>query len=212
MISLAPDLVLAADDAGPAATMELLAEAGVPIVVAPATETIDDVPSKIRFVGEAIGDAPAGDALAAEIAAEVAKIRAAVRNIESAPRVLFILSVRGGAPLVGGAGTSAHMMIVEAGATNVAADLDGWKQMNSEAIITAAPDVVVMTTAHSERLGGLEEVLARPDIALTPAGAAKRGVSLDAMLLLGMGPRVAIGIEALARAVHPAATLKDAGL
>jgi len=212
VISLAPDLVLAADDAGPAATMELLAEAGVRILTAPATETVDDVPAKIRFVGEAIGDPDAGEALAASIAADVRAIRQTVSGLASKPKVLFILSVRGGAPLVGGTGTSAHTMIEEAGAENVAAVLDGWKPMNSEAIIAAAPEIIVMTSAHSDRLGGLDEVLARPDISLTPAGKAQRGVSLDAMMLLGMGPRVADGIKELARAVHPPAKLKEAGL
>lgn len=212
VVSLAPDLVLAADDAGSAATMELLSEAGVRILTAPATDTVDDVPAKVRFIGEAIGDPDAGEALAASIAADVATVRQAVSRLASTPKVLFILSVRGGAPLVGGTGTSAHTMIEEAGGDNVAAALDGWKPMNSEAIIAAAPEVIVMTTAHSDRLGGLDEVLSRPDISLTPAGKAKRGVSLDAMMLLGMGPRVAEGIKKLARAVHPPAKLKEAGL
>lgn len=212
VISLAPDLVLAADDAGPAATIELLAEAGVRILTAPETDTVDDVPDKVRFVGEALGDAAGGEALADQIAADVAEIREAVGALTSKPKALFILSVRGGAPLVGGIGTSAHTMIVEAGAENVAAELDGWKPMNSEAIIVAAPEIIIMTSAHSDRLGGLNEVLARADIALTPAGKAGRGVSLDAMMLLGMGPRVAEGIKELARAVHPPAKLKEAGL
>jgi len=212
VISLAPDLVLAADDAGPASTMELLAEAGVRILAAPETDTVDDVPEKVRFVGKAIGDAAGGEALADQIAADVSNIREAVNALTSKPKVLFILSVRGGAPLVGGAGTSAHTMISEAGAINVASALDGWKPMNSEAIIAAAPEIIVMTSAHSERLGGLDEVLARPDISHTPAGKALRGASLDAMMLLGMGPRVAKGIEELARAVHPPAKLKEAGL
>lgn len=210
VISLSPDLILAADDAGPAAVMEVLETAGFRIAVAPEADQADGVPGKVRFVGEAIGED--GETLARSIESSLAEVRASVARLVTRPRVLFILTLREGAPLVGGVGTSANEMIEEAGGANVAAGIQGWKPMNAEAIIAAAPDVIIMTTAHSDRLGGLDEVMARPDIALTPAGRAGRGATLDAMMLLGMGPRVADGIAALARAIHPPQAAADAGL
>lgn len=212
VLTLTPDLVLAGAGAGPDSALEILASSGVAVAVAPRTGALADVPAKIRFVGEAVGASQEAEALAARVGAELVSATEAAARISDKPRVLFILSIRDGAPIVGGRGSSADLMIEAAGGDNVAGTVEGWKPMSREAIIAAAPEVIVMTTAHSDRLGGLEEVLSRPDIALTPAGRDGRGARIDAMLILGLGPRVAEGVKALARAIHPAEALAAAGL
>lgn len=212
VLTMTPDLVLAGADAGPDGALEILTSSGVDVVVAPRTGALAEVPEKIRFVGEAIGAAEGAEALAASVGADLAAAVEAAGRIADKPRVMFILSIREGAPIVGGRGSSADMMIEAAGGENVAAAIKGWKPMSREAIIAAAPDVIIMTTAHSDRLGGLEEVMSRPDFSLTPAGRNGRGVKIDAMLVLSLGPRVAEGVKALARAIHPSEALAAAGL
>lgn len=212
VLSVRPDLFLVAPDAGPAAVIEILEAAGLRIAMAPETPRIDDVAEKIRFVGEAIGDPSGGAALAEAYAADLARVREAMGRIEDRPRVLFILTLSDGAPLVGGAGTGADEVIREAGGVNAAAGIDGYKPMNREAMIAAAPEIILLTGAHSDRLGGVEEVMARPAIAATPAGIAGRGATMDALLLLGMGPRAPEAVETLARLIHPPEALSAAGL
>lgn len=202
ILSLSPDLMLVADDAGPVDTLSALSSAGIRIEIAPTTTSVDDIPDKIRFVATALSDPDAGEALATTFIQDLAAARTMVGDLSDRPRVLFILSTSGGAPLVGGPGSTADLLIREAGAQNAASGFEGYKPMNREAIIAAAPDVILMTQAHSDRLGGLDDVLDRPDIALTPAGRARRGVTLDALTLLGMGPRTPTAIRQLATRIR----------
>ncbi|MEM6487420.1 MAG: ABC transporter substrate-binding protein [Pseudomonadota bacterium] len=202
VLSLAPDLLLAAHDAGPDIAFEQLEAAGVPVARAPRAKRAEDVAAKIRFVGQAIGKGAEAEALAAAYEADLASVSGKVATIDAAPRVLFVLSVRNGAPMVGGTDTSADAMIGHAGGVNAAAGVEGYKPMNREAIIAAAPEVILMMRQHAERLGGVGEIMAMPEIALTPAGLAGQAVTMDGMLLLGFGPRTPEAIAELARALH----------
>ena len=65
---------------------------------------------------------------------------------------------------------------------------------------------------HAQRLGGAEALLARPDIALTPAGKEGKGIVLGAHALFGMGPRALQAVRWLVQQIHPAEALRKAGL
>ncbi|MEM9013331.1 MAG: ABC transporter substrate-binding protein [Pseudomonadota bacterium] len=203
VLSLAPDLVIAAADAGPQVALEQLGAAGVTIAQAPEAATAGEIPEKIAFVGEAIGRGDEAAELVSAFEAAMATVREKVAQLDGNPRVLFILSVQGGAPLVGGLDTTAHEMITLAGGENAAASIEGYKPMNREGILAAAPDVILLMEQHATRMGGAETILARPEIALTPAGQDGRAITMEGMLLLGFGPRTPEAVAALARALHP---------
>ncbi|MEL6480887.1 MAG: ABC transporter substrate-binding protein [Pseudomonadota bacterium] len=203
ILSLAPDLVLVAHDAGPDIAFEQLEAAGVRVARAPEAETAAQIAEKIAFVGSSLGRAAEAEQMARQMSEALNEIRAKVATLEGRPpRVLFILSFQSGAPLIGGTETTADRMITLAGGENAGASVSGYKPMSREAIIAAAPDIVLMMSQHAERFGGIETILARPEIALTPAGQAGRAVAMDGMLLLGFGPRTPEAIAELARALH----------
>ncbi|MEL6998449.1 MAG: ABC transporter substrate-binding protein [Pseudomonadota bacterium] len=211
ILALTPDLMLMAHDAGPDTAVSQLKGAGVRIAKAPSDDTIDAIPDKIRFVGTELGAEDGATALAGEVKTALADVAARVAKLKSSPKVLFLLSLDRGTPLAGGTGTSAHQMIARAGGINAAAGFEGYKPMSREAILDAAPDVILMMQQHAERAGGLEAVLARPEIKLTPAGESGDAVAIEGMLLLGFGPRTPQAIAELARAIHKDAA-KQAGL
>lgn len=211
VLSLAPDLILAAHDAGPDTALTQLEGAGVRIAKAPATDTADGIPDKIRFVGEELGATADAERMAAQVESELADVAARVTKLPTSPKVLFILSLDRGTPLAGGANTSAAEMISRAGGTNAVAGFEGYKPISREAILQAAPDMILMMEQHAGRAGGLEAVLKRPEFALTPAGQAGNAVAIEGMLLLGFGPRTPQAIAELARAIHKDAAVQ-AGL
>jgi iron complex transport system substrate-binding protein len=211
VLSLAPDMLLAAPETGPQIALEQIAAAGVEIRTAPDSPGAAGIAPKIRFVGAALGRAEAAGALAARVEADLEEVRGKVAAIHGRPRVLFVLLLRGGAPVVGGEGTEAHEIIRLAGGENAAAGIEGYKPMTREAILAARPDAILMMESRAEAAGGIAEVLARPDIALTPAGRAGRGIVMPGMLLLGFGPRTPEAVARLARALHPEAA-RAAGL
>jgi iron complex transport system substrate-binding protein len=118
--------------------------------------------------------------------------------------VLFVYTSSSGALQVAGEGTAASAMIALAGARNATSGFTGYRPMTAEAVIAAAPDVILFTDRGLASAGGVDAVLAKPGVALTPAGRARRVVSLDDLLLLGFGPRTGAAAEALARRVESA--------
>lgn len=203
VLSLAPTMVLAAHDAGPETAMSQLEAAGVNVAVAPQAAEIDQIPEKIRFVGRVLNRATEAEVLARDFATRLAAVDAKIAKLEEPPKVLFILSLERGAPLVAGTETSADAIISRAGGTNATTEFTGYKPLSAEAIIAAAPDVILMMSQHAERSGGRDAVLERPDIKLTPAGQSGRLVTLEGMLLLGFGLRTPQAISVVARAFHP---------
>lgn len=203
VLSLSPDLLIGSWDTGPATALDKLRAAGLRIEIAPAIQGADSVPAKIAFVGELLGREAEAAALAEAYNAEMARLAETIAGVSDRPRVLFVLALREGAPLVAGAGTSAEAMIELAGAENAATGFDGYKAMSREAVLAAAPDVVLMMEGRDELAGGPEAVLALPEIAATPAGQAGRLVTMDGLLLLGFGPRTPEGVRGLAAALHP---------
>lgn len=203
LLSLSPDLVIADAEAGPAAALDRVEAAGVPVARAPAGDTARDVPEKIAFMGRVLGLEGPASALADRYAAELAEVRAKVARLPDRPRALFVMTLDGGAPVVGGAGTAADAILTEAGAENAAAAIRGWKPMSREAILAAAPEAVVLMSQRAEALGGAEKALASPGLSETPAARNGRAIAMEGMLLLGFGPRTPEAIARLARALHP---------
>ncbi|MEM7240206.1 MAG: ABC transporter substrate-binding protein [Pseudomonadota bacterium] len=211
VLSLSPDLVIAAHDAGPSIALEQLAAAGVEIATAPPTPSAWDIAEKIQFVGDELGVASQARDAAAQFTADLETVLTKVDRLPERPRVLFILSLRGGALLAAGRDTQAHEIVTLSGGENVAASFDGFKPMNKEAVLAARPEVIVMMAQHAERSGGIDTILARPELALTPAGQNGRAITMDGMLLLGFGPRTPQAIAELAARLQPEAA-EAAGL
>lgn len=202
VLSLRPDLLIGAADAGPADALDKLRAAGLRVEIAPDVEGADSVPAKIEFVGEILGVEAEAAALSATYAAEMEELAEIVAGVASRPKVLFILAMQGNAPLVAGDDTAAGAMIALAGAENAATGFDGYKPMSREAVLAAAPDVVLMMEGRPDTIGGPEAVLALPEIAPTPAGRNGRLVTMDGLLLLGFGPRTPEAVRQLTAALH----------
>lgn len=202
VLSVLPDLMIGADDAGPPPVIDNLKAAGLNVSISPVGTGADRVPTKIRFVGETLGLQQEAETLILKYTQKMDALAQRVSVIEQRPKVLFILSVRDGAPVVGGLQTSANDIITLAGGENVAAQFDGWKPMNAEAIISANPDIILMSGAHADRIGDDSAILSRPDIRLTTAGQRSALVKMDGMLLLGFGPRTPQAVETLMGHLH----------
>ena len=68
-----------------------------------------------------------------------------------------------------------------------------------EALVRAAPEVMVTTTQGIEASGGLEKFWSRPGLELTPAYRQRSLVALDALYLIGFGPRLPQAVAELHR-------------
>lgn len=202
VLSLKPDLVLAAADAGPPSVLDSLGAAGVAVRTAPDNDSIDGVYEKIRFVGETLGQEDKAEALVEQVRAEMASVAEQIAAAKDAPKVLFLISA-GGAPIAAGDDTSAATVIEKAGGRNAVIGFEGYKPLSMEAAVAAQPDVVLVPTHAVAMMGGEAAILARPELQATPAGREGRLVVMDGLLLLGLGPRTPEAVATLARALHP---------
>lgn len=189
VLSTDPDLVILAEEAGPPLVIEQLERAGTRLLKVNSARSVDDVRAQIETIAAALHRERDGAALIADIDAQEETLKARVAAQETPKRVLFILQHGGGAPMVAGQDTSADDIIRLAGAVNVVDGYKGYKPLSPESATALAPDVILVTDQGIEQAGGREAFLTAPGLALTPAGQNGRLVSMDALLLLGFGPR-----------------------
>jgi iron complex transport system substrate-binding protein len=202
VLATAPDLILALEGSGPPPAVEVLRNASVPILFVPDRHSPEGIAEKIRMVAEALGKTQEGEALAGAVSADIAAIERAIGKIERPKRAIFLLSLAGGRPMAAGSGTAAAAILKLAGAENAVSGFQGYKQVSDEAVIAAAPDVV-LTMANVGATLGPDQVFALPALAATPAGRSRALITLDGQYLLGFGLRTASAIRDLAGALYP---------
>jgi iron complex transport system substrate-binding protein len=189
VLGLGPDLIIAESGAGPAEAVAALRAAGVPFVEMPGKASPGGVLDKITAVAAALDLPEPGAALRAQVKTGLDAAAARAAAVTDRKSVLFVLALQGGRVMAGGAGTAAEGIIELAGATNAATGFKGWKQITDEAVIAAAPDVILMMDRDGDLAVTDTDVLAHPALAQTPAAQAGRILRMDGMLVLGFGPR-----------------------
>ncbi|MBD8907203.1 heme/hemin ABC transporter substrate-binding protein [Methylorubrum zatmanii] len=203
LLSAGPDLVIAAEGAGPAAVLTQIREAGIPVVLVHEPPTVEGVLEKIRAVGHAAGlDAPA-ETLHRTVEAAFAALAGRRARIARPARALVVLSLANGRVMAGGRESTADGILALAGLRNAAEGLTGFKPITDEAIVAAAPETVVVMSNEGHALS--PDTVFAPGTALsqTPAAAKRSLVAMDGLALLGFGPRTPETAEALMRAVYP---------
>jgi len=200
IVGLSPDLLLLSKDAGPAEVVQVLRTAGMPIAAIEDGAGPDAAPAKVRAVAAALG--AEGEALARAIAADWASLDAPIVALRARPKVLFVLSLARGAPLVSGRGSHAEAMIHAAGGVNPVGGFEGYRPLSAEAAAMLAPDVILMMDHALAEAGGPAAALRVPALAVTPAAQNGRVIAFDGAFLLNFGPRAGHARRALAEALH----------
>ncbi|MDQ3271613.1 MAG: ABC transporter substrate-binding protein [Pseudomonadota bacterium] len=206
LLSLKPDAVIGTTEAGPHVVMDQVRSAGVKVELVEADHSWAEVQRKVAAVGRATSRTAQATALQAKLDTQWAEVMAAVaRKSGRKPRAVFILS-HSGSPQVAGEKTAAHAMTNFAGLQNAlitpggSSNFSGYRAMTPEALVSAAPDVIVTTTQGVEAIGGLDKFWQRPGLELTPAYKRRAVVALDALFLMGFGPRLPQAVAELHRA------------
>lgn len=203
VLSLKPTLILATPAAGPATTLDQLRATGAEVMVLPDHFDYDSVVLKFEAVGKVAGKTAEAQEMIARGRADMADLSAKLASVSSKPRVLFLLSMGGGAPQASGQNTAADGIIRLAGGVNAVDGYSGYRPLTPESVIASRPDFVLVTRQTVDALGGVDAILKQPALAQTPAGKASRVLQFDTLLLLGFGPRTPTAATQLAAALHP---------
>jgi len=203
VLSLKPTLIMATTGAGPASTLDQLKATRIDVVILPDRHDYDSVIKKIEAVGKATGKVAESDALIARGRADMKGLADRLATTPNKPRVLFLMSMSGGAPQAAGRDTAADGIIRLAGGVNAIDGYAGYRPLTPEAVIASRPDYILLPRQSVEKLGGVDKVLDQPAIRQTPAGRAGKLLQFDILLLLGFGPRTPQAATELATALHP---------
>jgi iron complex transport system substrate-binding protein len=204
--ALNPTVVLTDTTIGPLEVQKQLREIGIPVIFFDPARTLAGITHQVDAVAGTLGVPAAGTKLNALAGADIGSALAMVPAGAAPLRVAF-LYVRGtaGVYLMAGPGSGADAMIQSVGAVDVGTDIGlkmPFTQLTSEALVKAAPDVLLLMTGGLDSVGGVPGLLKIQGIAQTPAGANRRIVDIADGSLLSFGPRTGQVIKALAAAVH----------
>lgn len=191
ILSLRPDLLIVTEQAGPPAVLQQVEAANVALLALADGRSLKDVEETVRVLAAALERREAGAQLRQNLAQQRAELARRVARQPEAVRVLFLMNHGGGPPLVAGRDTAADSIIALSGGENVVQAWRGYKPLTPEAAVALAPEILLTTDQSLKQSGGEQALLRLPGLGLTPAARAGRVIAMDALLLLGFGPRTA---------------------
>jgi iron complex transport system substrate-binding protein len=202
ILSLKPTIVIAEKDYVDQAVLQQLSAASVKLVIVDRKLSFEDTKKMIRQIGSALNKDAEATRTIAGIEAELNDAQRMLAKKTKSPKVLCIYN-RGTATISAGGTDTFAEILKYAGGENVFSNIDGYKPLNTEALIKANPDYLLMVSTGFESLGGLEGVLKIPGIALTTAGKKKQIISMESLKLTNFGPRFGEAVKELIVQLHP---------
>jgi iron complex transport system substrate-binding protein len=205
VLSLRPTHVLATEEAGPPAVLKQISAAGARITLLPAKHQYAGLRQRVLGVGRVLERADTAQIILEQLDSTWDQVQRQIATQTNASstrvaRVMFILAQSPAQVLVAGASTAAQAMLRYAGVTNAAKGFKGYKPLTPEAMIAAQPDCVLVTEQGLLAAGGLEAILRLPGLDQTPAGRSQAVIAMDALRMLGFGPRMPAAVLALHQA------------
>ena len=200
-----PTLVIGDQQVAPPEVLEQLRGAGIPVVIVETQTTLDGVETKILEVAEILGVADEGSELARRVMGEIDAARALAATDNSDPKIAYVY-VRGPQVVfLFGAGMPTQGMIEGAGAVDAGAEAGvfGPAPLTPEALVAAAPDLIVLPEAGLAALGGIEAFLALPGVAETPAAQNDAFLDYDEAYFFNLGPRAGQALAEFVRDLYP---------
>jgi len=184
--------------------LKQIAAAGVRMTVLPAHHQYEGLRQRVLGVGKVLKRSEFAQIIVQRLDSQWQQVRQqlaaqALQRVRPV-RVMFVLTHSPVQVLVAGASTAAQAMLTYAGATNAVRGFKGYKPLTPEAMIAAQPDCLLVTEQGLQAAGGLEALYKLPGLAQTPAGRSQAVITMDALRLLGFGPRMPEAVLALNQA------------
>ncbi len=194
IVGLRPDLIVGLSELqrGQLASLITL---GLPVVALQA-RTLPDVYAQVALLGYLTDHDDSARRVVSAMRAREQHITSAVQG-RRPPRVY--VEVWGEPPIAAGTLTFVDDLIRRTGGVNILSDLPLWPQVAEEIVIARDPEVILLTYP------GRVQLMGRPAWGHVAAVRSGRVVEVPSALVSRPGPRVVLGLEALAHAIHPQA-------
>ncbi len=194
-----PTLVIGDTQTSPPEAIEQIRSAGVPVVIFDVPTTFEGLYEKLDGLAEALGVPERGATLVEEVRAAIGDALSNAPAFDPEPGIAFVYSRGPDVMLLFGSEMTTQPLIEAAGGIDVgaASGVIGTVSVTPEALVAAAPDVIIITSEGLQALGGIEGVLDIPGFAETPAGRDRRILDYPEGDFLTFGPRIAESLALL---------------
>jgi len=202
IISLKPTLIIAEKDYVEDAVLEQLGQSGIKLLIIDRKLEIGETKKFIMQIAAALKREAEGKKLIAKIDSDLAEANALLKKTTSHPKVICIYN-RGTATVSMAGKNTFGNILSYVGATSAVADIEGYKPLNTESLIAANPDYLLMVSTGLESIGGVDGMLKVPGIAQTTAGMKRQIVAIESLKLTNFGPRLGEAIKEIVVLLHP---------
>lgn len=196
IIELKPDVVIASthfkDDVA-----KKLGDLGIKIVVFYNAKDFNGAYESIDTLGQILNAQDSAKSLVASMKKKIEAVEEKVKGKE-APKVYYVVGFGKDGDYTATGDTFIAQMIGMAGGKNIAKDASGWKY-SLEKIIENDPEYIVI----SKNFGMKDQFIGTAGYKELSAVKNNKVIEIDDNLLNRQGPRLAEGVEALAKILHP---------
>ena len=201
IVSLNPDLVLAAEINNPEQVQQL-EDLGLTVYYLKNPLTLEGMYENLQIVAQLTGHREEAAALVESLKERVAAVDEKIAPLSSRFSVFYELDATDPAkPYTAGKGTFITQLIERAGGYNIAADLDGYPQLSLEQVVEADPAFIILGDA---RYGVTPESIAeRPGWGNLSAVKNGNVLPFNDDLVSRPGPRLVDALEELAKLLRP---------
>ena len=214
-----PSMLLGASATGPAPMLEQVANAGVDVHVYHVSRDIHGLSEMILDIGHRVSAEDNAKELVTDLQRQVEaqqkEYSEALATFESTEypntvNALFVVANNDRGLTVAGNDTVPQALFDTLGMTNIAGDLVGYKLMDAESVLARNPDVVFAAGHMLHGKNALNSLCSHHAIATTFAGQHCLVKAMDSSIGLGLSPRFAIALKAVAEHGLRALSLKAA--
>lgn len=204
ILSMNPDIVFAHEsmlgmgEAG----LQQIRDAGVKVFVVKNAADFNETYTTIEQIGRATGKLEEAQKIVENMKAKVEEVKEKVAKVET-KKTVFVETSDVPEIYTPGKGTFMQEILDMVNAENIAADQEGWFQIAPEEIVKRNPDVIIVMYSYVE--GIVDSVKARDGFDSITAVKNNAVVQVDENLTSRTGPRLAEGLEEVAKAIYPEA-------
>lgn len=196
IVELKPDIVIASTHFKKE-VVEKLEQMNIKVAVLYGVETFDGVYETIGNVAKLIGEGETGAKIVSDMKKKVNDVTEKVKNADK-PKTYYVVGFGQTGDYTAGKGTFIGELIGMAGGTNTAGDVEGWKY-SLEKIVENDPDIMICSKFYDSKKG-IEATNGYKDLRAVKEG---KLFEIDNNILDRQGPRLADGLEELAKIIHP---------
>ncbi|WP_027624197.1 ABC transporter substrate-binding protein [Clostridium lundense] len=198
IVELKPDLVIASTHFKKD-VLKKLEDLGLKVVVLYGEESFEGAYNTIQKVGEILNVQPKAKQIVTNMQVKVDDIKSKVAN-KGTPSVYYVIGFGKTGDFTAGKDTFIDKMITMAGGKNVAEDAVGWKY-SIEKLLEKNPEIVICSKYFDSKKN-IKQTNGYKDL---DAVKKDKLYEIDNNMLDRQGPRLADGLEALAKIIHPEA-------